>query len=166
MSENNSKSKRLSNPKNSENKKLKSDSLEPQINSNYSQNLDQLSQWYNSCGVHNDKGLDEFQNYIQLIRKPFKLMRFKDFIISNEYLNQLKEDLNQLDFKAKNNDLYRLRQSIDLNNITNGPIAKFCQLFRNNVKPFIEKLTNISLNDNISFTVSKYEQNGLYFKNQ
>jgi hypothetical protein len=160
MSENNSKSKRLSNPINSENKKLKSDSLEPQINSNYSKNLEQLSQWYNSCGVDNDKGLDEFENDIQLIRKPFKLMRFKDFIISNEYLNELKQDLNQLDFKAKNNDLYRLRQSIDLNNITNGPIGQLCQLFRNNIKPFIEKLTNISLNDNISLTVSKYEQNG------
>jgi len=119
-----------------------------------------LSQWYNNCGVDNDKGLDEFENDIQLIRKPFKLMRFKDFIISNEYLNQLKQDLNQLDFKAKNNDLYRLRQSIDLNNITNGPIGQLCQLFRNNIKPFIEKLTNISLNDNISLTVSKYEQNG------
>jgi hypothetical protein len=162
MNENNSKSKRLSHPINSENKKLKSDSLEPQINSNYIKNLDQLSEWYNNC----DKGLDELENNIELIRKPFKLMRFKDFIISNEYLNELKQDLNQLDFKAKNNDLYRLRQSIDLNNITNGPIAQLCQLFRNNVKPFIQKLTNISLNDNISFTVSKYEQNGLYFENQ
>jgi len=53
-----------------------------------------LSHWYNGCGVDNDKGLDEFENDIQLIRKPFKLMRFKDFIISNEYLNQS-------DFKAK-----------------------------------------------------------------
>jgi hypothetical protein len=35
-----------------------------------------------------------------------------------------------------------------------------CELFRNNIKLFIEKMTNVLLNDNISLTVSKYEQNG------
>jgi hypothetical protein len=45
-------------------------------------------------------------------------------------------------------------------------IGQLCQLFRNNIKLFIEKVTNVSLNDNTSLTVSKYEQNGQYFENQ
>ena len=158
MTENTSKSRRFSNPINSDNKKLKNDLIEPNINCNYVKNLDELSEWYSS--VDKDSKLDSLSNDIQLIRKPFKLMRFNDFIHSNEYLLQLKQELNQLDFIAKNNDLYRLRQSIDLNNIKNGSIGQLCELFRNNIKPFIEKLTNISLNDNIALTVSKYEQNG------
>jgi len=160
MTENNSKSKRFSKTTNSDNKKLKSDLSEPNINSNYGKNLDQLIKWYNS-DAENDNRLDQsISDDTQLIRKPFKLMRFNNFIGDEQFLTELKQELNQLDFIAKNNDLYRLRQSIDLNNITNGSIGQLCRLFHNNIKPFIEKLTNISLNDNIALTVSKYEQNG------
>jgi E3 ubiquitin-protein ligase EDD1 len=49
------------------------------------------------AGIYNDHAsviidvdaVHEFENDIELIQKPLKLMYFKDFIIANEHLNQL-----------------------------------------------------------------------------
>lgn len=142
-------------------KRLKTnDSSDPTINDNYCQHLDQLTDWYVSANEPMDHKLDT--SGARLITDPFKVICFEDFIKSEEFLKKLKQEIKQMDLNVKNNDLYRLRQSIDLNNIKSGSIGQLCQLFLHKIKPFVERLTNISLNDNIALTVSRYEQNGLY----
>ncbi|XP_054158326.1 prolyl 3-hydroxylase OGFOD1-like [Oppia nitens] len=149
------------------------------INDNYlrPKRLDQLTEWYRTgvkptpttAAAADDEVIAAttvaavVDKDIQLITKPFKVMAFNDFIDDDDnnqdFLAELKREINQLDLTSKNNDLYRLRQSQDLNNITDGLIGRLCRLFAKQVKPFVQRLTGLELNDNIALTVSRYEQN-------
>ncbi|CAG2168977.1 unnamed protein product [Oppiella nova] len=137
--------------------KIGANDIDVSINSGYRKSLDQLADWYSS-GVK-PTGDELNTEDIRVIDKPFKVISFDEFIDSHEFLKRLKQDINQLDLNVKNNDLYRLRQSVDLNNIKSGTIGQLCELMAKQVKPFVERLTNLSLNDNIALTVSRYEQN-------
>ena len=158
MSENNSKIKHCcESTSNADTKRVRRCPNELSINSGYSANLDHICRWYSS-GVRPAE-VDDLSG-VRLIDSPFKLINFSDFIENEDFLNQVKKEIKQLDLNTKNNDLYRLRQSIDLNNIKSGAIARLSQLFSEQIKPFVERLTDISLNDNIALTVSRYEHNG------
>ncbi|CAG2103759.1 unnamed protein product, partial [Medioppia subpectinata] len=163
MSDTNSQTRHASNGSQSgDRKRHKTDDMDVGINAGYRQSLDQLVDWYSS-GVKpttittTTDGLNA--DDICVFDKPFKAISLDHFLDSPEFLTRLKREINQLDLNVKNNDLYRLRQSVDLNNIKSGTIGQLCQLFAKHVKPFVERLTNLSLNDNIALTVSRYEQN-------
>lgn len=159
MSETDRQTKHSSKSSNGDSKRLKTCSDDLSINCNYSKHLDRIHGWY-STGSTPTEEVDV--SGFRLITSPFKLICFEDFIKNEDFLNDVKNEIKRLDLNVKNNDLYRLRQSLDLNNIKSGPIARLCQLFGQQIKPFVERLTNISLNDNIALTVSRYEQNGWY----
>lgn len=57
-----------------------------------------------------------------------------------------------------NNDLYRLKQSDDLNN--DPKFESVCAFFKSTVRPFLQKLTGINLNSKVSLTISRYDQYG------
>lgn len=98
--------------------------------------------------------------FVEVIHKPFKCVRLKNFIANENFLHELKPELNELEFCPKNNDLYKFSQSQDLKNVKINKVSELCDFFELEVLPFVKRITDIELNNTIDLTVSKYGYTG------
>ncbi|XP_069693460.1 prolyl 3-hydroxylase OGFOD1 [Periplaneta americana] len=87
---------------------------------------------------------------------PFKHCIAEDFIEETEFLKELKEELLELDFIMKRNDLYQFHQSCDLSAVNKPCINSFKRFLVDECCEWIENATNIKLRNKVSVTCSSY----------
>ncbi|CAK9303153.1 unnamed protein product [Gordionus sp. m RMFG-2023] len=103
------------------------------------------------------KSIAVIENELDFSPKPFPHFIFKRFITNQSYLKSLQEELQQINYKHKDNDLYRFNQSKDLKSITLPNVEKLKNIIYKEFKDVIQNITDIPLNDNIDLFAAKYD---------
>ncbi|XP_060082076.1 prolyl 3-hydroxylase OGFOD1-like [Ylistrum balloti] len=95
---------------------------------------------------------------LQLYHEPFTHCVLPTFIDDEKFLSRLQEELLDLTFAEKNNDLYKFCQSReDLKVVSSPYIGALRDLIYVKFKDWLEKVTNIPLNDTVDMSCAKYE---------
>uniref|UniRef100_T2M9H1 uS12 prolyl 3-hydroxylase n=1 Tax=Hydra vulgaris TaxID=6087 RepID=T2M9H1_HYDVU len=88
---------------------------------------------------------------------PFPCCTIKNFLKNVDYVNELKNELLQLDFIPKSNDLYQFKQSRDLNNAKSKNIAILREQLFGLFRTWLKDVTKISLNNTVDMSCAIYE---------
>uniref|UniRef100_A0AC34GUQ0 US12 prolyl 3-hydroxylase n=1 Tax=Panagrolaimus sp. ES5 TaxID=591445 RepID=A0AC34GUQ0_9BILA len=94
-------------------------------------------------------------------KKPFPHLSLNNFIASTKAVDLLRAELNKAPWTKKENDLYTLSRTTDLQNFdaTIYPILKaFRKFLATKVRDLLMKITGIKLNGRVDVAGSKYEQ--------
>ena len=94
---------------------------------------------------------------------PFKHCVVRNFIQDKTYLKELKEEIVELSFLRKHNDLYQFHQSVDLLNIDKPSINSLKRFLKEECRAWVENATGIVLNTKVSSTCSLYTFSGKLF---
>ncbi|XP_023218825.1 prolyl 3-hydroxylase OGFOD1-like [Centruroides sculpturatus] len=87
---------------------------------------------------------------------PFPVCVLPKFINEKESLRRLKEELLDLTYHEKNNDLYTFHQSNDLSNIATRYINWLTKLLYEDFRTLLSEIMGIELNDKMDITCSQY----------
>ncbi|XP_021341340.1 prolyl 3-hydroxylase OGFOD1-like isoform X2 [Mizuhopecten yessoensis] len=95
---------------------------------------------------------------LQLCHEPFTHCVLPNYIEDEEFLEKLQEELLDLTFAEKNNDLYKFHQSReDLKAVQSPHISALRNLIYVKFKEWLETVTHIPLNDKVDMSCAKYE---------
>ncbi|XP_069127240.1 prolyl 3-hydroxylase OGFOD1-like isoform X2 [Argopecten irradians] len=98
------------------------------------------------------------QGGLQLCHEPFTHCVLPAFIEEEEFLESLQDELLDLTFAEKNNDLYKFHQSReDLKVVQSPHISAMRDLIYVKFKDWLETVTHIPLNDTVDMSCAKYE---------
>ena len=100
---------------------------------------------------HKEPGLFHIEN------DPFKTVSFKNFL-PEDFAENLLAEIKDLSFEFKENDLFSLFQSQDLNLVQSPYITSVRKFIYNEVKELIEELCSVNFNDQIDLHAIKFEQ--------
>ncbi|CAG5115283.1 unnamed protein product [Candidula unifasciata] len=92
---------------------------------------------------------------MQLYCSPFHHCILPNFVTDSDYIADLESALLDLPLKEKNNDLYKFRQSNDLNHSKSQALTLFRSLC-DDIKVFLSHVTEIPLNSKIDLFCSHY----------
>ncbi|XP_013787947.1 prolyl 3-hydroxylase OGFOD1-like isoform X2 [Limulus polyphemus] len=99
------------------------------------------------------------ENGETVLADPFRCCVLPNFIKddSETFLEALKNELVELKFTEKNNDLYKFHQSGDLKEIETPCIMVLKKLLSENTLEWVKEVTDIPLNNSINIFCSKYQ---------
>lgn len=103
-----------------------------------------------------EKKAGHFGTAAELITEPFNVCLLHNLIGDNESVDSLKNELFDIEFHTKNNDLYKFHQSDDLQNFDTPYIHAFRKCLEGTLAPWLRDVTGIPLDGTISLTCSKY----------
>ncbi|CAB3984871.1 prolyl 3-hydroxylase OGFOD1, partial [Paramuricea clavata] len=110
-----------------------------------------------SRAFRNNKDFIHDGSGVSLHTYPFKHCIIRNFVKDEEYLKHLKEELLELQFKEKSNDLYKFYQSNDLKTSRKETISKLRKLLYKDCLDWMKTVTNIILDENaIDMSCAKY----------
>lgn len=104
--------------------------------------------WHSFCDL---KDTD-----IEVISKPFRICRISNFLRDKQFLEMVKKELLDMDFKHNVVDLYQFEQTADLDTVESEHVKKLRDGFRDDVVMWMELNTDITLNGKISMSCSMY----------
>ncbi|XP_008543079.1 prolyl 3-hydroxylase OGFOD1 [Microplitis demolitor] len=93
---------------------------------------------------------------LEIVAEPFRVCKISNFIKSEQFMEDLKSELSEVQSKRILLDLYQLEQTSDLGNHLVDSIEVFHRTFRTDMVSWMEKNTDIELNSTISMTGSCY----------
>jgi hypothetical protein len=99
---------------------------------------------------------------VHVDNSPFKHCIVENFISDTKYLKELKEELLNLRFSMKRNDLYQFHQSCDLSAVNRPLINSLRQFLVEECCKWLGMATGIKLNNKVSVTCSSYNYSGKY----
>ncbi|CAL7950660.1 unnamed protein product [Xylocopa violacea] len=93
---------------------------------------------------------------LEIISKPFRVCRISNFLRSEEFMDEIKNEL--LDIKSRRNsiDLYQFEQTSDLANVDTENLKLLYETFQTDFATWMERNTKIQLNKKISMSSSCY----------
>lgn len=104
----------------------------------------------------NDSPISLNSNQIQLFTHPFKICTVAEFLTNtSSVIDPLVREMTKLNWQHKQMDLYEFYQTTDLCNFTQPILKLFYRNLRDNVMPWMEKLTGIKLT-HVSASCSMY----------
>ncbi|KAK8761393.1 hypothetical protein V5799_027340 [Amblyomma americanum] len=92
----------------------------------------------------------------ELITEPFNVCILHNLLADADCVDSLKNELFDIEFHAKDNDLYKFHQSDDLQNFGTPYIHAFRKCLERTLAPWLRDVTGIPLDGTISLTCSKY----------
>lgn len=103
-----------------------------------------------------EKKPGRFGTAVELITDPFNVCLLHNLLEDEDSVDSLVNELFDIEFYAKNNDLYKFHQSDDLQNFDTPYIRAFRQCLEGTLAPWLRDVTGIPLDGTISLTCSKY----------
>lgn len=96
------------------------------------------------------------KNNLEIISKPFRICKISNFLSSEEFMDEIKNEL--LDVKSRRNsiDLYQFEQTNDLVNVDAENLKLLHKTFQTDLALWMEKNTKIQLNKTLSMSSSCY----------
>ncbi|KAG5670387.1 hypothetical protein PVAND_000656 [Polypedilum vanderplanki] len=85
----------------------------------------------------------KLKNKIKLYNEPFQAAVIKNFLSDESVIEKLVEEIEQQEWTRKQMDLYEFYQTTDLANIKSPYLSKFYNFINNNVREWMEKLTEM-----------------------
>ncbi|XP_022105477.1 prolyl 3-hydroxylase OGFOD1-like [Acanthaster planci] len=98
----------------------------------------------------------EHESGATLLRYPFSCCILPNFVKDDSHLKGLKDELLDLPFEEKSNDLYKFQQSGALQNVSSPHIIGLRNFLYENFLAWLRKVTGIPLDDTVDMTCSKY----------
>lgn len=96
-----------------------------------------------------------------IVKHPFNCCQLKDFFEDDSFLRQLKEELLELNFSEKNNDLYKFHQSRqDLKKVTSAAVSTLRKFLYSDFRQWLTKVTGIQLNNTVDMSCAQYHHTG------
>ncbi|XP_071952264.1 prolyl 3-hydroxylase OGFOD1-like [Antedon mediterranea] len=135
-------------------KKFKSSKINSRVNQIYFEK--ELMQKFNSS-FNERKGFLHDETDAQIHSDPFTCCVLPNFIENDEFTEDLQDELLNLDFVEKSNDLYKFHQSQALQNISNPNITALKNLLYKDFTKWLTSVTNISFTETVDMTCAKYE---------
>ncbi|XP_070562751.1 prolyl 3-hydroxylase OGFOD1-like [Ptychodera flava] len=89
--------------------------------------------------------------------EPFTCVKLPQFVQDTKFLEGLKDELLQLIFYDKSNDLYKFEQSDDLKKSASPHIAALRKLLYVDFLAWLKDVTGIQLSDKVDMTCAKYD---------
>ncbi|XP_077981360.1 prolyl 3-hydroxylase OGFOD1-like [Glandiceps talaboti] len=89
--------------------------------------------------------------------EPFTCVKLPNFVQDVKFLDGLKEELLDLIFYEKSNDLYKFQQSDDLKKCGSSHIAALRKLLYEDFLIWLKDITGIALNDKVDMTCARYD---------
>lgn len=125
--------------------------LSPEINSHF------LKESYLNEFKSNWNKNKEFQlDNTKLITNPFKVCLINNFLQNANFLNDIRQEFNEIDWNVRSLDLYEFFQSKDLKNLTELPnINSLYKFLQSEVMEWVAEITGLKLT-HISATCSVY----------
>ncbi|XP_065350440.1 prolyl 3-hydroxylase OGFOD1 [Cloeon dipterum] len=94
---------------------------------------------------------------IKLSNFPFKHCLVEDFIQGENFLNDLKYELSDLNYTLKNNDLFQFHQSEAFDNVELSHVAALKKILYHNLRQWLVEVTKLPLTDRCDTFCSRYE---------
>lgn len=94
---------------------------------------------------------------VKVIKHPFTCCSVNNLVDSKEEIEELILELQELEFKEKNNDLYKFKQSGDLKDNGSFCAADVRSFLLSEVRPWLQDVTDIELNDEIALFCARYD---------
>ncbi|XP_019742513.1 prolyl 3-hydroxylase OGFOD1 isoform X1 [Hippocampus comes] len=94
---------------------------------------------------------------LELDCDPFPHCVIKNFISSENFLENLQTELLMLNFQAKSNDLYKFKQSDDLRKQTKPHIAGLRSALFSQFRLWLEEVLDVKLEPTVDISCAKYE---------
>lgn len=94
---------------------------------------------------------------LELLSTPFRCCQMQNFIQDERFLDGLRNELSDLICYEKNNDLYKFRQTDDLNKASACHIKAIRHLFGEEFRAWMSDVTGIEFTDCVDLSCSKYE---------
>ncbi|XP_077446662.1 prolyl 3-hydroxylase OGFOD1 [Stigmatopora argus] len=94
---------------------------------------------------------------LELDCHPFPHCIIKNFIRSENFLENVQKELLALNFHVKSNDLYKFQQSVGLRKRTEPHIAGVRSALFTQFRPWLEEVLNVKLEPHVDISCSKYE---------
>lgn len=97
----------------------------------------------------------------KMVKYPFSCCQLNSFFEDDTYLRQLKEELLDLNFNEKNNDLYKFQQSRqDLKKVTTAAVSTLRRFLYSEFRQWLSKVTGIELNGTVDMSCAQYHHTG------
>lgn len=93
---------------------------------------------------------------MSLITEPFRLCRISNFIKSETFMDELKNELSDVKSRRQSIDLYQFEQTSDLANVESANLRRLYEAFQTDVCSWMSSNTKIELNNKISMSSSCY----------
>ncbi|XP_071444717.1 prolyl 3-hydroxylase OGFOD1 [Hetaerina americana] len=94
---------------------------------------------------------------IEFRSEPFRHCVIRNFCHDADFLEGLKEELYDVEYSEKSNDLYQFHQSIDLGSSQSPHIVSLHNFFHECLIGWLRSVTGIPLNHKIDVTSSRYD---------
>ena len=95
---------------------------------------------------------------VHIFKTPFTCTVLDNLVEGDEFLEAFKNELEELDYVEKNNDLYKFRQSGELSRSGMPLVSKFREMLLHQLRPWIEKATGIALDESVDLFCAQYRQ--------
>jgi len=95
---------------------------------------------------------------IRIFKTPFTCTVIDKLVDGDEFLEAFKNELEELDYVEKNNDLYKFRQSGELSRSVLPLVSEFREMLLHQLRPWIEKATGIALQESVDLFCAQYRQ--------
>ncbi|KAK7080128.1 Prolyl 3-hydroxylase ogfod1 [Halocaridina rubra] len=105
--------------------------------------------WKQSSDLYKENGL-------QVLSYPFRCTYIPSFLQDEQLLQKVKEELENIEFIQKNNDLYKFQQTSDLKKVTSPYISKLREFLYGDFRKWLIDVTGIELNEMVDMGSSKY----------
>ncbi|KAG8200576.1 hypothetical protein JTE90_000647 [Oedothorax gibbosus] len=122
------------------------------INETYTQ--DSFVESLSKCFV--EKEQSKFESGAKIINEPFTCCVLPNFLQPDEFIQELKNELDEVDVELKLSDLYQFKQSQDLATSTLPCISKFKKLLYGKCLEWMKKVTKIELTEKVDISCSCY----------
>ncbi|GFU53127.1 prolyl 3-hydroxylase OGFOD1 [Trichonephila clavipes] len=107
-----------------------------------------------SCFCEKQEGL--FENGAKIINEPFTCCALPNFIQSDDFMEELKKEIEDLEVELKLSDLYQFKQSTDLSTFRTPYISDLRNLIYGKFLEWMKTITNIPLTDHVDMFCSCY----------
>ncbi|KAK3533758.1 hypothetical protein QTP70_025833 [Hemibagrus guttatus] len=94
---------------------------------------------------------------VQLDCEPFPHCVIRNFVQNESFVENLRDELLQLNFHSKSNDLYKFQQSDDLKKRKEHHISQIRSLLFNQFSSWLSKMLAVDLETTVDISCAKYE---------
>ncbi|XP_062869024.1 prolyl 3-hydroxylase OGFOD1 [Trichomycterus rosablanca] len=98
-----------------------------------------------------------FQGSVHLACEPFPHCKIDHFLQNERFAESLRDELLQLNFHRKSNDLYKFQQSDDLKNRKDHHISEIRSLIFEQFRSWLGELLEVDLEPTVDISCAKYE---------
>ena len=95
---------------------------------------------------------------VQLKVDPFPVFVIQDFFSDPNFVCSLKEELSNLDFHQKSNDLYKFLQSNDLAGSSSKNVKMLREFLFTTFRKWLKEVMDVELHDTVDMSAAKFQQ--------